>query len=240
MFSRGWALFHKMKTKLKLKSFNCQFFGVTIEIRKADFDMKDFLKAVPIPEASKEFAQVRQFRAVCNRKTNKIDYSAHVIVHSPKEEGETSGVTIHIDLWPAKRAGLKEEKPPFAEDIFEWFRAFISDQAKIKIYERIELLFPMRQYESVFAIPVRMSGPLNLTGSAVFEDSLISGVQVTAGANNMGISSVLQDVQSNENISTTARRFIVSDPSKLASIEPDAEVLYNVVKTTVRRKRKRS
>lgn len=152
-----------------------------------------------------------QFRSICNRKTKEIDYLAQVIVHRLKEETRESGTTIHVNLRPTNRMRDKGEKPPFAEEIFQWFAQFISGDSKISISEHGDSVFPLRQYESVFSLPLRLSGTLNYTGSAVFENSQMVGVRVLPRSNQVGVTSMVQEIMTRKGISVTLRRHADAD-----------------------------
>lgn len=224
--------------RLKLGATNCQLFAVTIEIPKKDFHRDAFLGALPIQSAAEIFNRHGRFHSVCNRKSKQIDYQAEVYIHKLVEGAKDAGVAVHVDLRPTKKGPVKGEKPPFAEEIFQWVRQFISDGARIKLFERGEFLFPTHKYESVFSLPMRMSGTLNYTGHPIFENSQMMGVRIVIGRNQVGLISVTQDVITAKGIVLSARRRTSTDPTKLLTVESDVGVLYNIVKSSVRPTRK--
>lgn len=224
--------------RLKLAATNCQFFGVTIEVLRKDFDHHAFLDALPIESAAEIFNRHGRFHSVCNRKSKQIDYQAEVYIHKLVEGSKDAGVAVHVDLRPTKKGPVKGEKPPFAEEIFQWVRQFISAGASIKIFERCEFIFPTPTYESVFSLPLRMSGTLNYTGHPIFENSQMMGVRIVPGRNQVGLISVTQDVITEKGIVLSARRRASADPTKLLTVESDVGVLYNIVRSSVRPTRK--
>jgi len=224
--------------RLKLGATNCQFFAVTIEIPKKDFHRDAFLGALPIESAAEIFNRHGRFHSVCNRKSKQIDYRAEVYIHKLVERSKEAGVAVHVDLRPTKKGPVKGEKPPFAEEIFRWVRQFISAGASIKLLERCEFVFPTPTFESVFSLPLRMSGTLNYTGHPIFENSQMMGVRIVPGSNQVGLISVTQDVIAEKGIVLSARRRTSADPTKLLTVESDVGVLYNIIRSSVRPTRK--
>jgi hypothetical protein len=223
---------------MKLASMNCEFFGVTLEIPENTFNKEAFFHAIPFSakEASKIFERRGQFRSLCSRKTKQIDYMADVIVH--RLDSKNVGIAIHVNLLPTTRGPAKREKPPFAEQIFEWFQQFISPDASIEIAEAANFIFPTKIYESVFSLPLKLSGTLNYTGNPVFENSQMVGVRILAGSNQAGITSMLQEIVPGKEIRVMLQRRADSTPSKLSSIESDVQILYNIGKSSVKQIRK--
>lgn len=224
--------------RLKLGAIKCQLFAVTIEIPAKEFRRDTFLSALPIEGAAQIFNLHGQFHSVCNRKGKQIDYQAHVYIHKLAKGSKDAGVAVHIDLRPTKRGRVRREKPPFAEDIFQWVRRFILDGASIKLFERCEFLFPMREYRSVFSLPLQMSGTLNYTGHPIFENSQMTGVRIMLASNQIGLISVTQDVVKGQGIVVFASRRADADPAKLLTVESDVGVVYNAVRSSVRPARK--
>lgn len=224
--------------RLKLGVTNCQLFAVTIEIAKKDFHRDPFLSALPIPSAAEIFNRHGRFHSVCNRKSKQIDYQADVYIHKLVEGSKDAGVAVHVDLRPTKKGPVKGEKPPFAEEIFRWVRQFISAGTSIKLFERCEFVFPTHKYESVFSLPLRMSGTLNYTGHPIFENSQMMGVRIVLEPNQVGLTSVTQDIIAAKGIVLTARRRTTADSAKLLTVESDVGVLYNIVRSSVRATRK--
>lgn len=225
--------------KLKLKATGCELFAVTIEIPKKDFHRDAFLGALPIQSSAEIFNRHGRFHSVCNRKSKQIDYQVEVYIHKLVEGSKDAGVAVHVDLRPTKKGPVKGEKPPFAEEIFQWVRQFISDGAPIKLLERCEFLFPTHKYESVFSLPLRMSGTLNYTGHPVFENSQMMGVRIVLGRNQIGLISVTQDIIAAKGIVLSTRRRTSADPMKLLTVENDVGVLYNIARSSVRPTRTR-
>ena len=224
--------------KMKLAVTNCQFFGVTIEILKKDFHRDAFLSALPIEGAAEIFNKRGQFASVCNRKSKQIDYQAGVHIHKLQKRSKDAGVAVHVDLHPTNKGPVRGEKPPFAEEIFQWVRHFIADGASIKLFERCEFLFPARSYQSVFSLPLRMSGTLNYTGHPVFENSQMTGVRIMLGTNQIGLVSVTQEVITGKGIAVSLIRRTGADPVKLLTVESDVGILYNIGRSSVRPRRK--
>ena len=224
--------------RLKLGATNCQLFAVTIEIPKKDFHRDAFLGVLPIQSAAEIFNTHGRFHSVCNRKSNQIDYQAEVYIHKLVEGSKDAGVAVHVDLRPTKKGLVKGEKPPFAEEIFQWIRQFIAGGASIKLLERCELLFPTREYQSVFSLPLRMSGTLNYTGHPVFENSQMMGVRIMPSSNQIGLISVMQQVITGKGIAVSLIRRTDADPAKLLTVERDVGVLYNIGRSSVRPRRK--
>ncbi len=226
--------------RLKLGETNCQLFAVTIEIPSKEFRRDAFLSALPIKEAAEIFSKAGVFASVCNRKTSRIDYQADVHIHKLVKGSKDAGVAVHVDLRPTKRGRVRAEKPPFAEEIFQWVRQFISDGASIQLFERCEFLFPGREYQSVFSLPLHMSGTLNYTGHSIFENSQMVGVRIMLAKNQIGLISVTQEVVKRKGIVVLASRRTDADPGKLLTVESDVGVVYNVVKSSVRLQRNRN
>lgn len=224
--------------RLKLRVSKCQLFAVTIEVPEKEFRRDAFLSALPIEGAAEVFNKRGQFHSVCNRKSKQVDYQAHVYIHKLVKGSKDSGVAVHVDLNPTKRGRNRGEKPPFAEEIFRWVRQFISDGASIKLFERCEFLFPTPEYESVFSLPLRMSGTLNYTGHPIFENSQMTGVRIMLASNQIGLISVTQDVVKGQGIVVFASRRADADPAKLLTVESDVGVVYNAVRSSVRPARK--
>jgi len=224
--------------RLKLGVTNCQLFAVTIEIREKEFRRDTFLRALPIEGAVEVFNKRGQFHSVCNRKSKQVDYQAHVYIHKLVKGSKDSGVAVHVDLHPTKKGRTRGEKPPFAEEIFRWVRQFISDSASIKLFERCEFLFPTREYESMFSLPLRMLGTLNYTGHPIFENSEMIGVRIMLASNQVGLISVTQQVVKGKGIVVSATRRTDAEPAKLLTVESDVGVVYNVVRSSVRPVRK--
>ena len=224
--------------RLKLGVTNCQLFAVTIEIPEKKFHGDAFLGALPIEGAAEIFNKRGQFVSVCNRKSKQIDYQAGVNIHKLVKGSKDAGVAVHVDLRPTNRGRTRGEKPPFAEEIFQWVRQFIADGASIKLSERCEFLFPTREYQSVFSLPLRMSETLNYTGHPVFENSQMMGVRIMLGRNQIGLISVTQEVITGKGIAVSLRRRTDTDPAKLLTVESDVGVLYNIARSSVRPRRK--
>jgi hypothetical protein len=226
------------KPRLKLGVINCRLFAVTIEVPKKGFRRDAFLNALPIEGAAEVFNTLGQFHSVCNRKSKQVDYQAHVYIHKLVNGSKDSGVAVHVDLLPTKRGRNRGEKPPFAEEIFRWVHQFILDGASIKLFERCEFLFPTREYESVFSLPLRMSGTLNYTGHPIFENSEMIGLRIMLASNQVGLISVMQQVVKEKGIVVSATRRTNAEPAKLLTVESDVGVVYNVVRSSVRPVRK--
>lgn len=217
----------------RLRDTNCQLFAVTIEIPSKEFRRDAFLRALPIREAAEVFRKRGVFTSVCNRKTSRIDYQAHVHIHKLVKGSKDVGVAVHVDLLPTKSVRVKGEKPPFAEEIFQWVRQFISDGSSIRLFERCEFLFSGGEYKSVFSLPLRMSGTLNYTRHSIFENSQMVGVRIMLARNPVGLISVIQEVVKGKGIVISASRRTDADPSKLLTVESDIAVVYNVIKSSV-------
>ena len=224
--------------RLKLRATNCQLFAVTIEIPKKDFHRDAFLAALPVQAAAEIFNRHGQFHSVCNRKGKQIDYQAEIFIHKLVEGAKDAGVAVHVDLRPTNKGPVRGEKPPFAEEIFQWVRQFIAVGASIKLFERCEFLFPAHKYESVFSLPLRMSGTLNYTGHPIFENSQMMGVRIMLEHNQVGLISVTQDVITTRGIVLSARRRTSADSTKLLTVENDVDVIYNIARSSVRPTRK--
>lgn len=224
--------------RLRLAVTKCLLFAVTVEIPKKDFRREAFLSVLPIEKAAEIFNRRGHFAAVCNRKSKQIDYQAMVHIHKLVKGSKDSGLAVHVDLHPTNKGPVSGEKPPFAEDIFRWVRQFMADGASIKLFERCEFLFPTREYESVFSLPLRMSGILNYTGHPIFENSQMMGLRIMPGSNQVGLMSVTQEVIVGKGIAVSLRRRTDADPAKLLTVESDVSVLYNIGRSSVRPRRK--
>jgi hypothetical protein len=86
------------------------------------------------------------------------------------------------------------EQPPFAENVFQWVSQFIKKGGSINLTESCGFLFPKTKHESVFSLPLRMSGTLNLTGHPLLEDSDMAGVRIALRPNQAGLQWLIQDV----------------------------------------------
>lgn len=224
----------RKRYKLKIGAMNCRFFAVTIEVPEQDFRRESFLSAIPIDEAAQIFNQHGQFSSICSRKNKQIDYRVEIHIHKHVNRAKDKVVAIHINLSPTDKTREKGEKPPFADEIFQWVNQFIKDKAAILLLERCEFVFLEREYQSVFSLPLRMSGTLNYTGHPLFESSEMIGLRVLINKNQTGIASVTQEIIKGKGILVTVRRRADTSPAKILSIDTDVSVLYGVAKSTVR------
>ncbi len=222
------------QTRLKLGATHCQSFGVTIEIPAKDFLDDAFVRALPIKDAAKIFNEGGPFFSVCHPKSKQIDYQADVHIHKLRRKQKAATVTVHVDLRPTTRMRERREKPPFAEDIFEWMSQFIAGSASIKLFERCEFLFPTREFQSVFLLPLRLSGGLNYTGHPLFEGSQMMGVRIMPRPNQIGLTSVFQELVSRKGILVFLARTTDTSLTKLLTVESDVAILYNIAKHCVR------
>jgi hypothetical protein len=226
----------KKRPRLRLGETNCKYFEVTIEASDKDFDHDKFLRAIPFKDAGERFRTRGRFFTICNRRTSQIDYRAEINIH--RLVNQPRDVAIHVILRPSKGGPTKGETSPFAEEVSQWVLQFISKNASVDLLERCEFVFSARRYQSVFSLPLPMSGLVNPTGNPVFEGSSMVGVRIVFGRNQVGASSVIHEFVPKTGIVVSLRRRTTADSAKLLTVERDVGVLYNMAVSTVRTKGK--
>jgi hypothetical protein len=159
---------------------------------------------------------------------------AHVNFHKFDERSKAPKVHLHFDLTPTTALKRRSEGPPFAEEVFQWARQFISGDANISLDERANFAFSTTQYYSVFSLPSVMAGPLNLTRHEVFEDALMIGVTILPLVKNKAGIVFSEQTVNMQSIEVTLHREIEANAQKLLSIEADVSVLHTIALSTVR------
>lgn len=227
----------KERQLLKLTTNNCESFEATITIAEEDFLRDAFIEAIPKGEIADTFAQRNVLFAFCGRHSKQIDYWAEVHVHGGEENSESPKLIFHVSLSPTKAPLRKAEPPPYAEEIFQWLRQFITDSADVFLEEVASFSFPRSQYRSVFSLPSILSGPLNYTENEVFEGAQLAGVMIFPKSNSVGVYLAGHSALKNE-IAIKLGRKAETNAQKLLSIESDVVVLRSVALSTVRPIRK--
>ncbi len=227
----------KTREPLTLKANNCDLFNVTVELNEKDFLRDSFTKALPSEDLSAIFEERRSLRVSCGRQSKKIDYRAGVDIHPYEEKSDSPKVHFHVILEPTTTLLKKEEKPPFAEEIFRWLYGFISDNASIGLIERAEFAFPTVDYRSAFSLPLLMSGTLNPIENEIFEGSQIIGMSIRLQANKAGVQFAEQRL-SKKTITVRLIREAETTAQKLMTIESDIPVLHAIALSTLRSTRR--
>lgn len=222
--------------RLKMRALHCLLFSVSISVDKKDFQTAAFLGSLP-PEFAENIDESDHFSTICYRKTKQIDYAAALRIGNLQSDS-SKNVVISIILHPSNKVSDPDEVPPFAENVFDWLRQRLLENASLKIIETCEFRFAPT-YQSVFFLPLKISGPLNNTAHPIFENSQIVGVRIRPSPNELALSSIIQDAGLSKGIGTILMRDFTTTPVKLLTLEQDVAVLYNIAMSAVRPGRQR-
>jgi len=178
-------------TALRFRTHRCSELRIRSTVEARLFHLERFKTVLadngyPAPH---EKADRFNITAVVSTHHASTDYHAHFLVR----EDEKDKTTIEILLHEGRIKGDKPERPPFAEDLVEWFVPFFED-VDVDINVNAQFVFPLKQFKSSMNLPSTISPLTNPMHGGPRAEARIMGVRIQFEPNEAGIQSVIHDL----------------------------------------------